>query len=67
MDKDMQGPLVAEVEGAGDGCTDGSTRKNLTTWIEDTRAEVLGKSLELYPDQGARPVWVHPQLDKLSQ
>ena len=27
----------------------------------------MSKSLEDYPDQSARPVWVHPQLDKLSQ
>ena len=35
--------------------------------MEDTRARVLTKALEQYPDQKARPVWVHPQLDKLSQ
>ena len=44
-----------------------STRRTLTTWVEDTRTAVLVKSLEQYPDQSARPVWVHPQLDKLSQ
>ena len=65
--KELQGPLVPEVEGAGEGRTDGSTRRLLTTGIEDIRAAVLAKSLEQYPDQTARPVWVHPQLDKLSQ
>ena len=35
--------------------------------MEDTRARVLTKALEQYPDPKARPVWVHPQLDKLSQ
>ena len=65
--RDMGGPLEVGVEGAGDGRVDGSTRRLLTTWLEDTRAAVLKKSLENYPDQTARPVWVHPQLDKLSQ
>ena len=67
LDRDMEGPLVVEVEGAGNGSRDGSTRRKVTTWLEDTRAAVLVKSLELFPDQTARPVWVHPQLDKLSQ
>ena len=67
LSRDMGGPLEVGVEGAGDGGVDGSTRRLLTTWLEDTRAAVLKKSLENYPDQTARPVWVHPQLDKLSQ
>ena len=67
LGKDMEGPLAVGVEGAGQGSTNGGTRKNITTWLEDTRAAVLEKALEDYPDQSARPVWVHPQLDKLSQ
>ena len=35
--------------------------------MEDIRARVLTKALEQFPDQKAMPVWVHPQLDKLSQ
>ena len=66
LSRDMGGPLEVGVEEAGDGRVDGSTRRLLTTWLEDTRAAVLKKSLENYPDQTARPVWVHPQLDKLS-
>ena len=67
LDRDMGGPLGREVEGAGEGRVDGSTRRLVTTWLEDTRAAVLEKALENYPDQSARPVWIHPQLDKLSQ
>ena len=67
MDRDFTGPLLVATEGAGEGRVDGSSRKLITTWIEDTRAAVLKKALEDYPDQSARPVWVHPQLDKLSQ
>ena len=67
LDQELQGPLAAEVQGAGSGSVDGSTRRMVTIWIEDTRAAVLAKALEHHPDQTARPVWVHPQLDKLSQ
>ena len=67
LGRDLEGLFVAEAKGAGEGCCDGSTRRKITTWLEDTRALVLSRALELYPDQTARPVWVHPQLDKLSQ
>ena len=67
LEKDMSGPLTVAVEGAGEGRVDGSTRKLVTSWLEDSRAAVLRKALEENPVQSARPVWVHPQLDKLSQ
>ena len=67
LDKELEGPLMVEVEGAGEGRVDGSSRRLITTWIEDTRAAVLKKALENHPNQSARPAWVHPQLDKLSQ
>ena len=67
LGKDMGGPLLASAEGAGEGRTDGTTRRLATTWLEDTRASVLKKSLENFHDQSARPVWTNPQLDKLSQ
>ena len=67
LDRDMNGPLVMEVEAAGEGRVDGSTRRLVTTWQEDSRASVLRKALETHQDQSARPVWVHPQLDKLSK
>ena len=67
LGRELEGPLHVEVEGAGECCKDGSTRKKITTWLEDMRLAVLVKSLESFPDQTARPVWVHPQLNKLSQ
>ena len=67
LGRDLEGLLASEARGAGDGCEDGSTRRKISTWLEDTRAAVLARSLQLYPDQTARPVWVNPQLDKLSQ
>ena len=54
-------------EGAGEGSSDGSTRRKVTSWLEDCRAALLKKGLEEHLDQTARPVWAHPQLDKLSQ
>ena len=63
----LGGPLQAGVEAAGDGREDGSTRRMITTCLEETRRAVLSKALEEHPDQSARPVWANPQLDKLSQ
>ena len=64
---ELQGPLSLPVEGAGQGSSDGSSRRRITGWLEDNRAATLKKGLENHFDQTARPVWVHPQLDKLSQ
>ena len=64
---DMADPLNVDAEGAGHGSTDGSTRRRITTLLEDMRAACLTKALEEHPNQSARPVWVYPQLDKLSQ
>ena len=67
LETDMNGPLSGEAEAAGEGRVDGSSRRLITTWLEDTRTSVLKKALEVHPDQSARAVWVHLQLDKLSQ
>ena len=67
LGKELDGLLASEVQAAGLGSEDGSTRRKITIWLEDIRSAVLMKALEQYPDQTARPVWVHPQLDKLSQ
>ena len=64
---ELEGPLSIPVEGAGEGSNDGSTRRKVTSWLEDCRAALLKKGLEEHLDQTARPVWAHPQLDKLSQ
>ena len=64
---EMQGPLTVPVEGAGGMNCDGSSRRIVTTYLENTRAAVLKAGLEGHLDQTARPIWAHPQLDKLSQ
>ena len=64
---ELEGPLSVPVEGAGEGSSDDSTRRKVTSWLKDCRAALLKKGLEEHFDQTARPVWAHPQLDKLSQ
>ena len=59
-------PLSVTVEGIGEGSTDGSTRKKIIEQRETLRGAALTKALQIHEDQGARPVWVWPQLDKLS-
>ena len=56
LDRDMGGPLDVEAKGAGEGREDGSTRRIMTTWLEDTRAAVLQQALESHPEQSSRPV-----------
>ena len=50
LGKEVDGLLEREVQGAGDGQSDGSTRRALTKWVEDTRNSLLVKALELLPD-----------------
>ena len=59
LDKPVEGVLADEAKGAVQGNEDGSTWRKTTILLEDTRAEVLVRSLKQYPDQTARPVWVH--------
>ena len=57
---------MSPVAGAGNGSTDGSTRKMIVQRGEELHGLVLARALELHPNQQARPVLVWPQLDKLS-
>ena len=41
LEKDLAGLLSAQVKGAGDESDDGSTRRKVTSWLEDTKAAVL--------------------------
>lgn len=62
----MDGPLSVAVEGLGEDSLDGSTRRKVQEQREQLQAAVLAKALENHHDQQARPVWVYPQLYKLS-
>ena len=67
LGRELEAPLSTPVEGMGDGRIDGSTRALAVQQREELRAAVLTLALQQYPDQTARPVWVYPQFDKLSQ
>ena len=62
----MEGPLTAPVERAGGVNCDGSSRRIITTYLENIRAAVLKTGLGRHHDQTARP-WAHPQLDTLTE
>ena len=64
--QELSGHLSVEVEGIGEGTTDGSTRKKVTEERETMRAAVLKKALADYEDPSARPVMSWKQRDKLS-
>ena len=66
LGQEMEGASSAEVSGVGGGSVNGSTRNKLVEQREKLRGAVLGKALEVYPDQQARPAMVWPQMDKLS-
>ena len=66
MGEELEGQLAVPLEGVGEGRVDGSTRHLVTQQREAMRAKVLSKALTLHPVQTARPVWVFPQLDKMS-
>ena len=66
LGEELGGALALPVEGAGDGSTDGSTRKVVVTQLENLRHKVLTKSLKEWHVRTDRPVWSWPNRDKLS-
>ena len=54
------------VEGVGKGSVSGATRKSLTEPIENTRAKVLAKALDLVRPKSTRAAWAWRQRDKVS-
>ena len=67
LGKTLAAPLAQPVQGLGEGCVTGNTRARVVEQREELRALVLARALKDYPDQAARPVWVYPQFDRLSQ
>ena len=66
LGEDLGGALALPVEGAGDGSTDGSTRKAVVTQLENLRHRGLTKHLKEWQARSDRPVWSWPNRDKLS-
>ena len=66
LGEELSGALANPVEGAGDGSTDGGTRKTVVTQLENLRHRVLTKHLKDWHSRSDRPVWSWPNRDKLS-
>ena len=66
LGEELSGALALPVEGAGDGSTDGSTRKAVVTQLENLRYRVLSKHLKEWKSRTDRPVWSWPNRDKLT-
>ena len=45
LDKGLEGPLEVAAESAGDGRLNGSTRRLVTTWLQNSRAAVQKKAI----------------------
>ena len=54
------------VEGVGKGSVSGATRKSITEAVENTRAKVLVKALDLVRPKSTRAAWAWRQRDKVS-
>ena len=63
---EIQGPLSANVEDAGHGAKDGSTRKKLIAAKEEVRGAVMNESLSRMNNQKRRAVVAWKNRDKLS-
>ena len=66
LGQEQVGVLAVQVAGAGQGSTDGSTRKQIVERRDVLRGLVLARALEIHPNQQSSPVLVWPQMDKLS-
>ena len=66
LGEDLSGALALPVEGAGDGSTDGSTRKAVVTQLENLRHRALSKHLKEWESRTVRPVWSLPNRDTLT-
>ena len=66
LGEDMKGPLVQEVQGAGEGSSSRDVRGSIVRERDIARKKILLKALENHHDQSWRPVWSLPERDKLS-
>ena len=68
LGEEFVGHLAIDVEGMGEGSTDGSTRSRVRQERERLWGKVLERKLGLHPNQGItgpRPVWSWWQRDKM--
>ena len=58
--------FTVSLPGLGEGSVDGTTRGDIVTARERTRAKLLSKALDEYTPKKARPAWAWRQRDKIS-
>ena len=63
---ELQYPLLAIADGAGEGSIDGSTRKRVVYQREELRSDIIKEALKLHRDQKNRAVTAWSNRDKLS-
>ena len=66
LGQELESHLAVEVEGAGQGSVDGSTRKKITQQREELRGAVLKEALVRHTNVTLRPVLAWANRDKLS-
>ena len=64
LDEELEGPLAEAASSAGEGRTDGTTRRMVMEQLEESRCKLLTKGLEQYYDQEAQPCWSWPDRGK---
>ena len=63
-EEELEGPLRVTAASAGEGSTNGSTRKLVMEQLEESRYKLVSRGLSVYHDQEARPCWSWPDRDK---
>ena len=63
-EEELEGPLKVTAASAGEGSTNGSTRKLVMEQLEESRHKLVSRGLSVYHDQEARPCWSWSDRDK---
>ena len=66
LQQEQKGPLLVNVEGAGEGSIDGKTRQKVMQHLEETRGAVLAEGLKRIPGKCCRQAVLWHNRDKMS-
>ena len=66
LGQDITGSLAIEAESAGQGATDGSTRRKITAETEELRGAVMNEAISRMTNSKARAAVAWHNRDKLS-
>ena len=64
--QEQEGPLIVDLEGAGEGSVDGSTRQKLVRRLEELRGAVFTEAIKRKPEKRSRQFLAWVNRDKLS-